>query len=79
MDLRKVKRSKMTVGKKPELKKVLDNGAGIGIAIGAGLGLIFGLLSDNIALCVGIGAALGLVFGYAFSSMALSKKREPTK
>jgi hypothetical protein len=56
-------------------KNNVYNGAGIGIAIGAGLGLIFGLLTDNVGLGVGIGAALGLVFGYAFTSMALSKKQ----
>jgi UPF0716 family protein affecting phage T7 exclusion len=56
-------------------KKEVFNGAGIGIAVGAGLGLIFGLLTDNIGLCVGIGAALGLVFGSALTSMALAKKQ----
>jgi hypothetical protein len=69
----------MVINKKSETKKVEANGAGLGIAIGAGLGLIFGLLTDNIGLCVGIGAALGLVFGFAFSSMALGKKHEPAK
>jgi hypothetical protein len=69
----------MNSEKGSELKKVVANGAGIGLAIGAGLGLIFGLFADNISLCVGIGAALGLVFGFAFSSMALNKKRVPAK
>jgi hypothetical protein len=57
-----------------ESKKEVFNGAGIGIAVGAGLGLIFGILTDNIGLCVGIGAALGLIFGSAFTSMIIHKK-----
>ena len=60
-------------------KKELFDGAGIGLAVGAGLGLIFGLLTDNIGLGVGIGAALGIVFGSAFTSMAVERKRKQAK
>jgi hypothetical protein len=55
-------------------KKEVFNGAGIGLAIGAGIGLIFGILTNNVGLSIGIGAALGLVFGSAFSYMAVNKK-----
>jgi hypothetical protein len=62
-----------------ESQKAVAYGAGIGIAMGSGLGLIFGLLTDNVGLSVGIGAALGIVFGSAFTSMAINKKRKQSK
>jgi len=39
------------------------SGAGIGLALGAGFGLIYGTMTGNIALWMPIGAALGLIFG----------------
>jgi len=41
-----------------------------GLAIGMSLGLIFGLLFDNLAL----GLSLGLLFGYAGDQKILKKK-----
>jgi hypothetical protein len=41
-----------------------NNSAGIGLAIGAGLGLIFGFMLNQIGLGIALGAALGLVFGF---------------
>lgn len=43
--------------------------AGLGISIGAALGLIFGMmLFDNLALGIGVGVSLGLIFGAAMDS-----------
>jgi hypothetical protein len=61
-----------------ESKKEVFNGAGIGIAAGAGLGLIFGILTDNIGLCVGIGAALGLIFRISFHINDNSNQKNKT-
>ena len=35
----------------------------IGLVIGAGLGLIFGLMLNKIGLGIALGAGIGLVFG----------------
>jgi uncharacterized membrane protein len=35
--------------------------------IGAGIGVTFGIIFDNLAIGISIGAALGLVFGAALS------------
>lgn len=44
--------------------------AGLGIALGASLGFIFGLLlfEDNLAVGIGIGVALGLIIGSAMDA-----------
>lgn len=53
----------------PAPRTPIGLGSGIGIAIGAGFGLIFApLLNWNIALAVGVGAAFGLIFGSAFDA-----------
>lgn len=38
-------------------------GIQLGLVIGAGLGIVAGLLLGNIALGIAIGAGIGLVFG----------------
>lgn len=35
----------------------------MGVAIGAGLGVAFGVLLDNLALGIGVGTALGVTIG----------------
>lgn len=46
---------------KPSRKQEMGR-VGVGIALGAGLGVVFGLLLfDNLALGIGLGAALGLL------------------
>jgi len=40
------------------------NTAGVWLAIGAGLGLIFGTMFNQIGLGIALGAAFGLVFGF---------------
>jgi uncharacterized membrane protein len=47
-------------------KKTPDQ-IGLGLVIGAGLGVLFGILYHNIPIGITMGAALGLVFGAAFS------------
>ena len=65
----------MTTNDQSEPKKDLTSGAGIGLAIGCGLGLIFGMLIPSIGIGTGIalGAAFGLVFGGAIAPKQKSK------
>jgi len=41
------------------------NTAGVWLAIGVGLGLIFGPMLNQIGLGIALGAAFGLTFGFA--------------
>jgi hypothetical protein len=43
-------------------------GIGVTIAVGAGLGLIFGLMLDSLALGLAVGAGLGTVVGAILES-----------
>ena len=52
--------------KDPQPKKSLDQ-IGVWLAIGAGVGILFGITFNNIAMGITMGAAIGLVFGAAFS------------
>jgi len=52
--------------KDTQAKKTTDI-TGLGLAIGAGLGVLFGIFFNNIAMGIAFGAALGLVFGAALS------------
>jgi uncharacterized membrane protein len=52
--------------KDPQPKKTLDQ-IGLGLVIGAGLGVVFGIFYQNILMGITFGAALGLVFGAALS------------
>ena len=52
--------------KDPQPKKTSDQ-IGQWLAIGAGLGVVFGIIYHNIAMGITFGAALGLVFGAAIS------------
>ena len=64
----------MSTNARTDSKKEMANGAGMGLAIGAGIGLIFGILTDNVGIAVGVGAALGLVFGSIFTYKVADKK-----
>ena len=57
--------------KDPQPDKSSDQ-IGAGLAMGAGIGTVFGILFDNLAIGIIFGAALGLVFGTALSQ---KKKR----
>jgi uncharacterized membrane protein len=52
--------------KDPQSEKT-PNQTGVWLAIGAGVGILLGIIFHNIAVGVTFGAALGLVFGAAFS------------
>jgi uncharacterized membrane protein len=52
--------------KDPKPEKSSDR-IGLGIAIGAGVGTLLGIIFDNLSIGITFGAALGLVFGAAFS------------
>lgn len=43
----------------------VQNTAGIGLVIGAALGLVFGMMSNQVGLGIALGAALGLTFGFS--------------
>ena len=48
---------------------IKDNATGIGLVLGAGGGIIIGLIfSSNIGISIGIGAGLGLVIGSIFNN-----------
>jgi uncharacterized membrane protein len=44
-----------------------SNQIGLGLAIGAGVGTLLGIIFDNLSIGITFGAALGLVFGAALS------------
>jgi len=52
--------------KDPQPKKTQDQ-ISDWFVIGAGIGVTFGIIFDNLAIGISIGAALGLVFGAALS------------
>jgi len=52
--------------KDPQPEKTSDQ-IGLWLVIGAGLGVTFGIIFDNLPIGISIGAALGLIFGAAFS------------
>lgn len=52
--------------KDPQKKKTTDQ-TSQWLVIGAGLGVVFGIIYHNIAMGITFGAALGLVFGAALS------------
>ena len=54
--------------KKPEEPKPGGQYMGAGIALGMSLGIVFGLLMDNLAMGVAIGAGLGVVLGAIMSN-----------
>ncbi len=53
-------------------KKPDNSLASPSLAIGIGLGVVFGVALDNVA----IGISLGLVFGVSFSTLQNAKKSE---
>ncbi len=46
----------------------------LGLIFGAGIGLITGILRDNIAIGLSLGAGVGLVFGMTLTSSAKKRK-----
>jgi hypothetical protein len=53
------------------------NNMGLGIAFGAGLGIIFGeIIFNNIGVGIGVGVALGIVFAETFSRKSNDKKND---
>lgn len=52
--------------KDPQPKKPQDQ-IGLWLVIGAGIGVTFGIIFDNLPIGISIGGVLGLVFGAAFS------------
>lgn len=52
--------------KDPQPKKTSDQ-IGLWLVIGAGIGVTFGIIFDNLPIGISIGAALGLIFGAALS------------
>jgi hypothetical protein len=55
-----------------EKKAVADVYMGLGMAIGAGLGGVVGVLTDNIGLWIGVGVSVGLAVG---ATLPMVKKR----
>jgi uncharacterized membrane protein len=62
----------MSIEPKDPQPEKLSNQIGLGIAIGAGVGTLLGIVFDNLSVGITFGAALGLVFG-----AALSQKNNP--
>ena len=52
--------------KDPKKKKTSDQ-ISDWLVIGAGIGITFGIIFDNLPIGISIGAALGLIFGAALS------------
>jgi len=56
----------MNEPKTPQTKKNPEQ-VGLGLVMGAGVGIVFGILFDSISIGITFGAALGLVFGGVLS------------
>lgn len=54
-------------------RKAADDAMGVWIAVGAGLGIVFGSIYANIGLGVVIGAMLGLALGIVIASVGQSR------
>ena len=50
----------------PDEDKAKKRGTQLGLVIGAGMGIVLGLLFGNIAIGIPVGAGVGLVFGMLF-------------
>ncbi len=59
----------------PESRRYSTSSAGVGLATGAGIGLMFGMLvpSVGIPVCVPIGAVVGLILGAELAPKRKSK------
>ena len=53
-----------------------ESNAGVGLAIGAGLGLAFGIITGNIHLWMPIFAVLGLIFGGTWKVLTRQTKSQ---
>ena len=58
------------------VRPMKKNHVGIGLVVGAALGVVFGAALGNVALGIPIGAGIGLVLGMVFR--AASRKRKGT-
>jgi len=52
---------------------------GIGVAIGGGMGIVFGIGSDNIGMGIPIGAGIGIAIGSAIGSYMDAKAKKEGK
>jgi hypothetical protein len=59
-----------------EKKRNTKNDMGLGIALGAGLGIIFGeIVFDDVGIGIAIGAGVGIALGGAYTTVSNNKNK----
>ena len=71
-----MKKDKITVNNLTQKEPVSSNDSGSALAVGLSLGVLFGIVMDNIGLGMMLGVAVGLCTGPAISVLKKNKKAE---
>lgn len=67
---------KKKVNKKDEIETYMLEGMSIGMCIGTSLGVIIGLFTDNIPICICFGISIGLCVGLGIGSLIKKNKQQ---
>ena len=71
-----MKKDKSTLNNLTQKEPVSSNDSGSALAVGLSLGVLFGIVMDNIGLGMMLGVAVGLCTGPAISALKKNKKAE---
>ncbi len=71
-----MKKDKSTLNNLTQKEPVSSNDSGSALAVGLSLGVLFGIVMDNIGLGMMLGVAVGLCTGPAISVLKKNKKAE---
>ena len=74
-----MKKDKSTLNNLTQKEPVSSNDSGSALAVGLSLGVLFGIVMDNIGLGMMLGVAVGLCTGPAISVLKKNKKAEEQK
>ena len=72
-----MKKDKSTLNNLTQKEPVSSNDSGSALAVGLSLGVLFGIVMDNIGLGMMLGVAVGLCTGPAISVLKKNKKPSP--
>ena len=71
-----MKKDKSTLNNPSQKEPASSNDSGSALAIGLSLGLLFGIVTDNIGLGMMLGVTVGLCTGPAIGALRRNKKSE---
>ena len=74
-----MKKDKSTLNNLTQKEPVSSNDSGSALAVGLSLGVLFGIVTDNIGRGVMLGVAMGLCAGPAIGVLKKNKKAEEQK